>query len=327
MRELKNKELIAGLVILILLSITAMVLIVKKELKQPETKKAQIVESSREEVTESESITELETIEKELVKEKPVTNKQKENANVQTQKIVVQNGEKYISASLKKYNDEENQLKELFDYWDQYQLDAVGDLVRLERIKNISKELKGTNNYYYYGDTDKNGKPEGRGLAVYANNAYYCGEWKNGLRSGEGMWLQIYPDKAVTLNGVKGVIEHSYNGMWLADYPNGTGQEHLEYDLSIIDKDDAYNNIIGNFKDGYYDGELYIMTIDQDGDTIDWNADATEGIYLKLKDVSVSQMGKEAVWEKSEEDGLDEEDFLWLYPSENGNFGIYGLKK
>lgn len=334
MRELKNKELIAGLIILILLSITAMILIVKKEMKQSPSKKIQTEEESTiQQTTASEEEEETEAPKTQVAKAPAVkpqkTDNKKSSSTSEKKKVVVQNGEKYTPATLKEYKgkDRESQLEELYNYWNEYQLNAVADLIRLERIKAISKELKGTNNFYYYGDKDKNGAPDGNGLAIYENNAYYCGEWKNGVRSGEGMWLQIYPDKAVTINGVKGVIEHSYNGMFAQDYPNGKGQEHFDYDMSIIDKNDAYNNVIGNFKDGYYDDELYIMTINQDGHTTDWDASAQKGVFLKLKDVSVSQSGFEAVWEKSEEDGLDEEDFKWLHPTTNGNFGIYGLKK
>lgn len=328
MRELKNKELIAGLIILILLSITAMVLIVKKEVKKSPDKKAQVIENVTE--VSSEDSVQKNTEEKSTVENDTQTSTEASDSISKKNNNKMQNaqtGEKYVPAVMKEYKGETWQLEELYNYWDQYQLNAVEDLIRLERVRTITDELKGTNNFYYYGSTDKNGKPDGKGLAVYANNAYYCGEWKGGLRSGEGMWLQIYPDKAATINGVKGVVEHSYNGMFLNDYPNGTGQEHFDYDMSILDRDDAYNNVIGNFKDGYYDGELYIMTINRRNSTTDWNADAKKGVYLKLEDVSISASGDEAVWENEEEDGLDQEDFLWMHPSKNGNFGIYGLKK
>ena len=326
MRELKNKELIAGLVVLILLSVTAMILIVKKEVvKQPNQKEQIVAEAAPTTLTED-TVVKAETNQNDAVGS--VADVSKETGSTEKNVLTTgQTGENYVAAVMKEYKGEEWQLSELFDYWNQYQLDAVADLIRLERVRTITDELKGTNYFYYYGDVDKNGKPSGKGLAVYADNTYYCGEWKAGVRSGAGMWLQIYPDKTATINGVKGVTEHLYNGTFLNDLPNGTGQEHFEYDLEIMNKNDAFANVIGEFKDGYYDGELYIMTIASNGRTTDWEADAKKGTFIKLKNVSVSAMGNEAVWENMEEDGMEDKDFYWIHPTKNSNYGIYGLKK
>ena len=318
MRDLKNKEVIAGLIILILLSITAMILIVRKELN------SDIVLPSQ---TDIEKNNEIDKEETKVIEDNSSISTVTEMENNTTESITKDSdsiSEKYVSATLKEYTTDDWQLKELFYYWDEYQLDAVEDLIRLERVRVITNELAGTNNYYYYGEKDGSGKPNGNGLAVYANNAYYCGEWKNGLRSGEGMWLQIFPDETATINKVKGVKEHLYNGMFENDYPNGSGQEHFEYDIDLLNTDDAIANAIGTFKDGYYDGDMYIMTISTLNSTTDWNAKAKKGVFIPLEDKK-STTGQEPVWEKSE--GDEEDIYYWMLPSTNHEFGICGLKK
>ena len=141
------------------------------------------------------------------------------------------------------------------------------------------------------------------------------------------MYWKIYPDKTGSLNGVSGVIEHIYNGNWLNDYPNGEGQEHITYDCDFIDGDYIIANVIGTFKDGYYDGELYIMTIDDEGDTTDWEAEASAGTF-KYYDKTYSAMGRRKVWKLiKEEEALGDDNFAWIYEKENVNYGIFGLKK
>ena len=167
----------------------------------------------------------------------------------------------------KEYKGEEMwQMEEIYHYWMDYKLDAVDDLIHLPRVRTITNELKGSNDFYYYGQTDGKGKPSGSGLAVYADNTYYCGDWKDGKRHGKGMWWKIFPDKTGTINGVPGVTAHSYNGTWANDYPNGEGQEHFDFDYSLVKGEYVITNVIGNFKDGYYDGSTkknYFMIGDE----------------------------------------------------------------
>lgn len=336
MRELKNRDLIIGLIILIVLASTALILIVQKEIKKtPKEDKVVAIDITQEYTTVTE---ELEPNEEQNQMEKKASESNKQsgktlpsdkttsNKSTTSEDFVNEKEDKYKPALLKEYKGDSWQLEELYHYWNDYQLNAVEDLIRLERVRAITDELKGTNQFYYYGERDKNNKPSGSGLAIYADNTYYCGEWSNGMRNGQGMWLRIYPDKPATIGGTKGVMEHSYNGKFVNDYPNGAGQEHYDYDLSLLNKNDAFANVIGNFKDGYYDGEVYIMTIDKDGHTIDWDTDVKAGVfqaYAKEKSAS----GFEPVWEKKDSDGLEDEDYFWIHPTKNKNYGIIGLKK
>ena len=59
-------------------------------------------------------------------------------------------------------------MKEMSDWWDASQVSAMYDLSALRRYRKLSYSLKGTNQYYYYGDTDSEGKPHGKGCAMYS---------------------------------------------------------------------------------------------------------------------------------------------------------------
>lgn len=236
----------------------------------------------------------------------------------------------YTAGQPLSWSEDTYQLPELYACWDAYELDAVTDLINLERVKKITNSLKKSNDFYYYGDTDRDGNPEGKGLAVYADNTYYFGSWKKGLRSGEGMWIRLFPDKNGVVNGITGVTWHQYSGMWSNDYPNGQGQENIQYDPEVLDvnkEDYVIQNAIGGFKNGFYDGEMYIMVNDGDGTTTDWYGTAKEGVFTYIGDKK-GYAGKRAIWKAG--DGYDtgeEDNCRWILPKENSDYGIAGLKK
>ena len=346
MKELKNKEVVIGLIALIILCILAIFLILKREFPQDQKNKVSVEEINIENAASQEHTASMEVenglfvsekennaMEAEQIKEPEAEESQKQSGDVDS----VQNlglkeytgglSEFYTAPQYAEYTGEDMwQLEELFAYWDDYQLDAVDDLIRLPRLRTaFTNELTGTNEFYYYGSFNRAGQPDGRGVAVYANNTYYCGDWKNGKRHGKGMWLRLFPDKPSTVNGVTGVLEHSYNGQWENDLPNGNGQEHIEYDLEVMEGSDIILNVIGSFKDGYYNGELYIMTIEKSGSTTDWEASAQKGVFDYFHN-RYSTTGKLPVWERMEEveEGTQ---YRWLDEPENVNWGISGLKK
>ena len=110
-----------------------------------------------------------------------------------------------------------------------------------------------------FGETDGDKRPSGKGLAMYADNQYYYGEWKNGARSGNGMWIKyyVYDQNANAKDSI--YLQHSYSGSWANDLPNGDGAEHYDFIDENLEPEVAYNrNFIGNFKDGLYHGEIYI---------------------------------------------------------------------
>lgn len=240
--------------------------------------------------------------------------------------------EKYEKSVCKKVLNNDAQLAELAGYWEAYHLEAVADLIRLERIRTYTIDLAGTNKYYYYGDVDANNVPHGKGLAVYADNTYYYGDWNKGEREGDGYWLRIYLDKPGEEGLYTGITEHQYNGQFKDDLPNGKGQEHYTIeDMSAITYDLTMLNAIGGFRNGYYDGEMYFMTGDTHGNKYDWYANANTGSFQYCVPDKVSTTNKKPVWEKGEDNdhSTDESDdgYYWMSDSENNGYGIFGLKK
>ncbi len=333
MKELKNKEIIIGLAALIVLCIIAIVLIIKRESGDDKVKdnvasvEEIAIEAEEAEAAEDEPL--LASMPEELnnlgITEEESQTEIEKGEIISTTKV----GEAasfHTEPKLKEYKGEEMwQLEEIFHYWMDYKLEAVDDLIHLPRVRTITNELKGSNDFYYYGHKDSKGNPSGSGLAVYADNTYYCGEWKDGKRHGKGMWWKIFPDKTGTVNGVPGVTAHSYNGTWANDYPNGEGQEHFDYDYSLIEGDYVITNVIGNFKDGYYDGELYIMTEQGENSNIDWEAEAERGVY-KHCSPTPNVLGKFQVWERMTMTDDENENYRLMYDKDNKGFGIYGLK-
>jgi hypothetical protein len=185
------------------------------------------------------------------------------------------------------YNVDE-QLKELSGYWSQGNTEAVRDLVHLERFEAMSYSLNGSNNFYYYGEMDSESLPNGTGVAVYANDQYYYGQWVNGKRSGDGTWFSFYPSYSSYV-----VTEHMYTGQWADDKPNGKGQEHYDYNPEHMNTADIYlQNIIGVFTDGMYNGSMYVITVDNAGNTTEWDGICSKGKWEAVRNASLDKKGK-----------------------------------
>lgn len=348
MKELKDKEIIIGLVIIIVLGAIALFLLIKREFGHSTPNESINAEEMMEEEIPQEvvSLPEFSNVSVEVSEEsakqettssQDAVSSNQETANAEKDKMP--NGKKsslytilgessYKPATYTQRKIEDGQLKELFEYWDAYKLDAVADLVRLERIQEISEELKGTGHFYYYGSFDKLGRPSGKGLAVYENNTFYCGDWKDGLRHGKGMWLQVAIYDETNQNSNLGLVEHSYNGQWSKDLPNGQGQEHFSYDFDVLKEESLKDgfviaNVIGGFKDGYYDGEMYIMTVDDKGNSKDWTGKCKKGVW----EIMVAGNTTHAVWSLTTQDESGNTIYHYMFPKENKNFGIIGLKK
>lgn len=329
MKDLKkriDKEVLAGIVIIIILACIALVLLIKRETginsqgygvtKEAKQSMEATVGTSE---TEGADLANLQMNTEEI-------SRPREEKILPLYEIFGSGW--YRAASLTERKREDHQLKELYDYWDAYRLDAVEELVRLERLQKVSEELKGKNKFYYYGSVDALGRPSGKGLAVYEDNTYYFGEWKEGLRHGKGMWLEvaIYTEENQDKN--LGVVEHSYSGEWSRDLPNGQGQEHFGYDYSILKEEDVKRNecianVIGGFKDGYYHGEMYVMTTDEAGNTKDWSAICKNGVWEPIMVGNTT----DAVFESYDKNENGENEYHYMYPEDNKNFGVMGLKK
>lgn len=213
-------------------------------------------------------------------------------------------------------------LNEALPYFADNNQDAIWDLAHLKRYVKLSSELKGTNRYYYMGGVNGSGRPEGKGLAIYEKNSYYYGDWSDGNRSGEGTWFRFYIGQKDEENAMGIYMAHSYSGSWADDLPNGQGAEHYDVDISGLRvRERILQNVVGNFSDGLYDGELYANTVDYTGNVEEWSGEAARGVFALWRDMSA--IGECSVWQKIDDPSL----CMDIDKSENKNQGLRELLK
>ncbi|MDE6847346.1 MAG: hypothetical protein K2J99_16490 [Lachnospiraceae bacterium] len=213
-------------------------------------------------------------------------------------------------------------LNEALPYFADNNQDAIWDLAHLKRYVKLSEELKNTDQYYYKGDVNSDGRPDGQGLAIYENNSYYYGEWVDGVRSGTGTWYRFYIGKINKSNAMGKYIAHSYAGSWANDLPDGQGAEHFDVDISKLKAHERIlQNVVGNFSGGLYDGELYMNTVDYTGNVEEWSGVTEKGVFTLWRDMSA--IGECAVWRKNDDHSL----CIDIDKSENKNQGLRELLK
>lgn len=211
-------------------------------------------------------------------------------------------------------------LNEAYPYFEDNNHDAVWDLAHLKRYVKLSSELKGTDKFYYKGDINSAGRPDGKGLAIYEDNSYYYGEWSDGVRSGDGRWFRFYIGEVSKRNALGKYTSHSYAGEWADDLPNGQGAEHFDVDVTKIKgSEEVIQNVVGGFSHGLYDGDMFANTVDHTGTMDEWDGVATNGVFDLWKDMS--SIGECSVWRNKG----NEERYLNIDKSENKNQGIREL--
>lgn len=213
-------------------------------------------------------------------------------------------------------------LNEALPYFADNDQDAIWDLAHLKRYVKLSKELENTGKFYYQGDVDADGRPNGKGLAIYEKNSYYYGDWSHGVRSGSGNWFRFYIGQRNKTNAMGKYMAHSYSGAWADDLPNGEGAEHFEVDVSKLEGHTRIlQNVVGNFSGGLYDGEMYANTVDYVGNLEEWNGIADKGVFTLWRDMSA--IGECSVWQNRDDSSL----CMDIDKSENKNQGIRELLK
>lgn len=211
-------------------------------------------------------------------------------------------------------------LNEALPYFEANNHAAIWDLAHLKRYIKLSSELKGTDEFYYIGDMNSSGKPDGKGLAIYEDNSYYYGNWSDGVRSGNGRWFRFYINEKSerTASGI--YTSHSYAGEWIDDLPNGPGAEHFDVDTSQIGGSRRIiQNVVGNFSDGLYDGDMFANTVNHAGIIEEWFGSASKGVFSLWRDMS--SIGECSVWRNDDDQNL----FLDIDKSENKDQGIREL--
>lgn len=326
--DLQKIEIIIGLFFLIVLIVIAIILLTKKDSDKNDRVAEVVTEEERIVATPVDEVNEVDEaaqpVEDTAVKATDIGAVVSPTVNKTSSEELPQ---VFAAGRQLEYTGDTYQLPELYAYWNDYKLEAVQDIIHLERFRPISAALSKTNDFYYYGETSSDGKANGTGLAVYANDTYYFGEWKNGMRSGSGTWLREFIDAEGTVNGVTGVIEHQYSGTWAEDYPCGEGQENFTYNYDTMSGNYIIVNAIGAFKDGYYNGDMYIQTTEGSYSAIDWYGTAQMGSFKVVDDVS-APTGSKPIWKAADNCPVSEQDGCrWINAQDNFGFGIAGLKK
>ncbi len=211
----------------------------------------------------------------------------------------------------------EQMLLEMAAYWEQDNMAAVEDLAMLAWYMKMSASIADEDTFYYYGERNDQGQPQGKGIACYTDNAYYYGEWEGGRRSGQGEWVRYYVYYDDDTDSDRAYRLHMYMGEWANDMPNGEGQEHYELDMAKASRKERYiQNVIGTFRNGLYSGEMYLTTLNWDGNQEEWNGVADSGIWspygaaTNAKEVPVCR------------DVDDDNNYMWISVRDNKEQGI-----
>ena len=217
----------------------------------------------------------------------------------------------------------ERLLGDLASYWDNYDLDAVDYLIRMEKYQYMSGLLDGSSDYFYVGEENKDGLPHGKGLACYAGNQYYYGDFKDGKREGGGFWYQIFIQDGPYSRANSGIYGHSYQGQWANDLPFGEGQEHLDIDTAYLNGR-IVTNVIGSFINGYYSGEMTVITMDPENGEIGWRGEAINGTWVPIRS-GISEDSKKKKQIPVLVNVENDNNYFWMLKDENYGQGITGL--
>ena len=163
-------------------------------------------------------------------------------------------------------------LKPLFEYFVAGEMESAIELMRMDKYQNMSGSVG--EGYFYYDD----GGTEG--LAVYANNFYYFGQWKNGERSGNGLWIKaVFENESIR-------VSYFYEGEWSNDMPNGKGRI-----TEVNKKEEGRRRSIltereGSFLNGLYDGVFNEVWNMSDGTTKVWTPiTVVNGFYQPMENI------------------------------------------
>ena len=121
----------------------------------------------------------------------------------------------------------------------------------IEMLNNekLAEYLKTANigDCIYAGSYDENGKRAGRGVGLYPGGYIYIGEYKDGVRCGQGAWYYASGD-----------TKWCFTGEWANDAPNGYGERLGENESVILCEK-------GNYTDGLDNGTMTYEVDTKDG--------------------------------------------------------------
>lgn len=325
-------KILLGVIAVLLICILVLLTIVASNRKNSEDKTDQDLQQSITDYAKEQQDLEEQVLEEEepaAVEPLPEETEEEEEPEEEDEEELVSadNEKTAIVVDIEDENDEaytkEYILKEAYPFFADNNQEAIWDLAHLKRYVKLSKGLEGSGDYYYQGDVNSEGKPHGTGLAVYEKNSYYFGEWSHGVRNGKGTWFRFYINQKNKTNAMGIYMSHSYSGEWAGNLPNGQGAEHYDVDISKLAPTQGriLQNVVGSFKNGLYDGDLYANTVDYIGNVQEWDGIAEEGVFKLWRDMSA--IGECSVWRYRDDHSV----CLDIDKSENKNQGIRELLK
>ena len=139
----------------------------------------------------------------------------------------------------------------------------IEDVIEMLQNENFNPFLspgKGSD-FLYMGGYDENGECSGYGVSIYWGGYIYAGEYRDGVRSGQGTWY--YQEG------------NYFIGKWANDKPNGYGEYHVidtnedrefrtlpcgngMYHLGFDGGEVLPATHSGNYTDGYENGEMTV---------------------------------------------------------------------
>ena len=169
-------------------------------------------------------------------------------------------------------------LEPLFEAFRQNDIDGAKTMMRESEYQEISTLAEDAPIVYDGGD--------GYVLVVYQDNFYYYGQWDNNQRNGEGLWCKAVFDSDVDI--------YTYQGYWSNDLPNGNGTIVRQRDANKVQVEPGHTTsirteIVGEFKNGLFDGTINEVWHMNDGGTHVWTPiTAVSGIYQPMLNIPSS---------------------------------------
>jgi hypothetical protein len=168
-------------------------------------------------------------------------------------------------------------LETLYVRFAEDDIEGAKALMRQADYRELSTLISEDSYHYDHGD--------GSGIAVYPNNFYYFGQWENGVRSGQGLWI------CAAFEDDSDVESYTYEGAWADDRPNGEGHivwnrypEKIQVEPNHTTS--VKTEVTGAFTNGLYHGTIYETWNMNDGSILVWSPIiAVNGVYQPMQNV------------------------------------------
>ncbi len=167
-------------------------------------------------------------------------------------------------------------LSKVMAAFDAGDMDDVKELLRSDEVKDLVDEIVNDDTSYYYGAKDENGNRKGKGIALYLDGYFYCGNFDNNKRSGEGIWMRaVYAESSA-------IGSYIFKGNWENDLPNGSGEATSNFYKDKISATEMVKQVIkGEYKNGLENGKMSLSGSTKGGSAVQYTYTSEDGIATK----------------------------------------------